>query len=175
LAAALETEKPVAVILVGGGARSGKSRYALEKARALQGTRAFVATAQPSDEEMIARIRNHREERGDEFSTIEEPIELPRVIAEAKFDVLVVDCLTLWLSNIMFANKIQEIDALESAAQLARGTVIFVTNEVGSGIVPTDNALSRDFRDRAGILNQRIAEISQEVYFMVFGQPLRVK
>ena len=165
----------MAVILVGGGARSGKSRYALEKARALQGTRAFVATAQPSDEEMIARIRNHREERGDEFSTIEEAIELPRVIAEAKFDVLVVDCLTLWLSNIMFANKIQEIDALESAAQLARGTVIFVTNEVGSGIVPTDNALSRDFRDRAGILNQRIAEISQEVYFMVFGQPLRIK
>jgi adenosylcobinamide kinase / adenosylcobinamide-phosphate guanylyltransferase len=165
----------VAIILIGGGARSGKSSYALQKARAIEGTRAYVATAQPSDEEMSIRIHNHRKERGEEFSTIEEPIELARVIAESKFDVLVIDCLTLWLSNIMFAHRTQEIDALEKTAQAAQGTVIFVTNEVGSGIVPTDSALSRDFRDRAGILNQRIAEISQEVYFMVFGQPLRIK
>ena len=163
------------VTLVLGGARSGKSRYALEKARAIQGTRAFLATAEPSDEEMTARIRQHREERGEEFSTIEEPIELRRIIIESKFDVLVVDCLTLWLSNITFADRTTEIDALEQAAQSARGTIIFVTNEVGSGIIPTDHALSRDFRDRAGILNQRIAAISQEVYFMVFGQPLRIK
>jgi adenosylcobinamide kinase / adenosylcobinamide-phosphate guanylyltransferase len=165
----------VAVILVGGGARSGKSSYALQKARAIEGTRAFVATAQPSDEEMATRIRQHREERGEQFTTIEEPIELARIIAESTFDVLVIDCLTLWLSNIMFVNRTQEIDALEKAVQAARGTVIFVTNEVGSGIVPTDSALSRDFRDRAGILNQRIAALSQEVYFMVFGQPLRIK
>ena len=175
LAPSLQTEKPVAVILIGGGARSGKSRYALEKARAIPGTRAFLATAEPSDGEMSARIRAHREERGEQFTTIEEPIELPRVIIESKFDVLVVDCLTLWLSNLMFANRTQEIEALEPAAQAAQGTIIFVTNEVGSGIVPTDSALSRDFRDRAGILNQRIAAISQEVYFMVFGQPLRIK
>lgn len=165
----------MAVILVGGGARSGKSRYALEKARAIEGTRAFLATAEPSDHEMSARIRAHREERGEQFATIEEPIELPRVIAESTFDVLVIDCLTLWLSNLMFADQTQEIDALEQAAQSARGTIIFVTNEVGSGIIPTDHALSREFRDRAGILNQRIAAISQEVYFMVFGQPLRIK
>ena len=163
----------MAVILIGGGARSGKSRYALEKARTIQGTRAFVATAEPSDDEMTARIRAHREERGEQFSTIEEPIELPRVIAESKFDVLVVDCLTLWLSNVMLAGK--ATDGLEQAAQSARGTIIFVTNEVGSGIIPTDHSLSRDFRDRAGILNQRIAAISQEVWFMIFGQPLRIK
>jgi adenosylcobinamide kinase/adenosylcobinamide-phosphate guanylyltransferase len=165
----------VAIILIGGGARSGKSRYALEKARAIEGTRAFVATAQASDEEMITRIRHHREERGEEFATIEEPIDLPRIIAESKFDVLVIDCLTLWLSNIMFADKTCEIDALINASQSSRGTVIFVTNEVGSGIVPTDNALSREFRDRAGILNQRIAAIAQEVYWMIFGIAQRIK
>jgi adenosylcobinamide kinase / adenosylcobinamide-phosphate guanylyltransferase len=165
----------VAVILIGGGARSGKSRYALEKAWAIEGSRAFVATAEASDEEMAARIRHHREERGEDFATIEEPIELGRVIAEASFDVLVIDCLTLWLSNLIFANRDCEMEKLERAARTATGTVIFVTNEVGSGIVPTDHALSRDFRDRAGILNQRIAAIAQEVYFMVFGLPMRLK
>jgi adenosylcobinamide kinase/adenosylcobinamide-phosphate guanylyltransferase len=166
----------VAVILIGGGARSGKSRYALEKARAIEGTRAFVATGHPSDEEMTARIARHRQERGEEFTTIEEPIELARAL-QANFDAMVVDCLTLWLSNIMFANKDcdAEIDALLSAAQSATGTIIFVTNEVGSGIIPTDHALSREFRDRAGILNQRVAAIAQEVYWMIFGQALKVK
>ena len=165
----------MAVILIGGGARSGKSRYALEKARAIPGSRAFVATAEPSDEEMTARIQHHREERGEEFRTIEEPVELARIIAEAKFDVIVIDCLTLWLSNIMFSNRICELDALEKATQAAEGTIIFVTNEVGSGIIPTDLALSREFRDRAGILNQRIAAIADEVYWMVFGLAQRIK
>jgi adenosylcobinamide kinase/adenosylcobinamide-phosphate guanylyltransferase len=163
----------VAIILVGGGARSGKSRYALERARALPGTRAFVATAHSSDEEMAARIQAHREERGEDFTTIEEPIELPRIIAESKFDVLVVDCLTIWLSNMMFAGK--DTTALEPAAHSAKATLIFVTNEVGSGIIPTDHSLSRDFRDRAGILNQRIAAVADEVYFMIFGIPQRIK
>jgi adenosylcobinamide kinase / adenosylcobinamide-phosphate guanylyltransferase len=167
----------MAVILIGGGARSGKSRYALEKALSIEGARVFLATAEAHDEEMALRIHRHREERGGNFITIEEPIELAQAIAVTKFDALVIDCLTLWLSNIMFANKNcdAEIDLLASAAQSAAGTVIFVTNEVGSGIVPTDNALSREFRDRAGILNQRIASIAQEVYLMVFGQALRVK
>jgi adenosylcobinamide kinase/adenosylcobinamide-phosphate guanylyltransferase len=165
----------VAIILIGGGARSGKSRYALEKARAIEGSRAFVATAQASDEEMTRRIRHHREERGEDFTTIEEPIDLPRIIAESKFEVLVIDCLTLWLSNLMFADKTHEIDALIKASESAKGTVIFVTNEVGSGIVPTDNALSREFRDRAGILNQRMAAIAQEVYWMIFGIAQRIK
>lgn len=165
------------MMLVGGGARSGKSRYALEKALAIEGRRAFVATAEALDDEMAARIRRHQAERGDRFTTVEEPLELARTIADAKFDAMVVDCLTLWLSNLMFAgrNCNREIDALAAAAQSARATVIFVTNEVGSGIVPADNALSREFRDRAGVLNQRIAAIAQEVYYMVFGQPLRIK
>lgn len=166
----------MAIILIGGGARSGKSRYALEKALAIEGTKAFLATGHPSDDEMTARITLHRAERGEEFTTIEEPIELARAL-QANFDAIVVDCLTLWLSNIMFANKDceAEIGALLSAAQSATGTVIFVTNEVGCGIIPTDHALSREFRDRTGILNQRVAAIADEVYWMIFGQALKVK
>ena len=165
----------MAVILIGGGARSGKSRYALQKALAIEGRRVFVATAEPLDDEMTSRIARHKADRGAEFETIEESLDLASVIAGA-FDAMVVDCLTLWLSNLMFAGKDcdLEMEALIAAAQAARGTVIFVTNEVGSGIVP-DNALAREFRDRAGTLNQRIAAIAQEVYFMAFGQPLRVK
>lgn len=164
------------MILIGGGSRSGKSRYALEKALHVEGTRAFIATAQAFDEEMAARIHRHREDRDKGFTTIEEPIELAQAVAEARFDVIVVDCLTLWLSNIMLANAgcDRKIEELIEASQSATKTVIYVTNEVGSGIVP-DNALARDFRDRAGSLNQRVASIAQEVYLMVFGQPLRVK
>ena len=166
----------MAVILVGGGARSGKSRYALERARQIPGSRAFLATAEEFDDEYGARIQRHRRDRGDEFVTIEEPIEIARVIGESKFDVLVVDCLTLWISNVMLAQRDYdaEVERLVTASQRAAGTVIFVTNEVGSGIVP-DNALAREFRDRAGFLNQRIAAIAQEVYLMAFGQPLRIK
>jgi adenosylcobinamide kinase / adenosylcobinamide-phosphate guanylyltransferase len=165
----------VAIILIGGGARSGKSRYALEKARALPGTRAFLATAQPFDAEMSARIHLHQSERGLEFVTIEEPLNLAAAIARP-YDVILVDCLTLWLSNLMFANKNidAETAALLSAAQASRSTLIFVTNEVGAGIVP-DNPLAREFRDRAGTINQRLASLAHEVYYMVFGQPLRVK
>lgn len=166
----------MAVILVGGGARSGKSRYALQKALAIEGRRAFVATAEPLDDEMALRIARHKADRGAEFETIEEPLLLAAVILEATFDAMVVDCLTLWLSNLMFAGKNcdLEMEALIAAAQTSHGTVIFVTNEVGSGIVP-DNALAREFRDRAGALNQRVAAIAAEVYYMAFGQPLRVK
>lgn len=166
----------MAVILVGGGARSGKSRYALERARQIPGSRAFLATAEEFDDEYGARIQRHRSERGDEFVTIEEPIEIASVIGESRFDVLVVDCLTLWISNVMLAQRDYdaEVEGLATAARGAVGTVIFVTNEVGSGIVP-ENALAREFRDRAGFLNQRIAAIAQEVYLMAFGQPLRIK
>jgi adenosylcobinamide kinase/adenosylcobinamide-phosphate guanylyltransferase len=165
----------VAIILIGGGARSGKSRYALEKARALPGTRAFLATAQPFDEEMTARIHLHQSERGPEFATIEEPLDLASAIARP-YAVILVDCLTLWLSNLMFADKNidAETHALLAAAQAFDKTIIFVTNEVGAGIVP-ENALARDFRDRAGTLSQRVASIAHEVYYMVFGQPIRVK
>lgn len=167
----------MAVILIGGGARSGKSRYALEKARAIEGSCTFIATAEPSDDEMAARIRHHQLERGAGFTTIEAPTDVARAIADAPGGVILVDCLTIWLSNLMHARKDcdAEIDVLVDASKAARGTIMFITNEVGSGIVPTDHALSREFRDRAGILNQRIAAIASEVYFVVFGQPLRVK
>ncbi len=97
----------------------------MEKARAIAGTRAFIATAQPCDEEMTTRIRHHQEERGEQFTTIEEPLELPRIIAEASFNVLLVDCLTLWLSNIMFVNKTCKIEELTNASQSARGRGCF--------------------------------------------------
>lgn len=162
------------VVLIGGGARSGKSRFALERARR-EGTRLlFIATAEARDKEMRTRIERHRADRGSEFETIEAPLELAAAIRAAKTDAIVVDCLTLWLANILD----QDVDAatreLEDAAQLSKACVIMVTNEVGCGIVP-DNALAREFRDRAGILNQRMAEAASEVYWMVFGQPLKVK
>lgn len=167
----------MAVILIGGGARSGKSRYALEKARAIEGLRTFIATAEPGDEEMIARIERHRNARAADFTTIEAPIYLAQAIASVANGVMIVDCLTIWLSNLMHANQNIDVamDALVEAAQSTPATIIFVTNEVGSGIIPTDHALSREFRDRAGILNQRVAAIAEELYFVVFGQPLRIK
>jgi len=168
----------VAIILIGGGARSGKSRHALELARRRGSRLIFLATAQTFDEEMAARVVKHRAERGAEFSTIEEPLEIAEVIrATREADAIVLDCLTLWLSNIMLTfgrNVDAEIEKLIQAAQASQTTVIAVTNEVGCGIVP-DNALSRDFRDHSGVLNQRVAAAAGEVYWMVFGQPLRVK
>jgi adenosylcobinamide kinase/adenosylcobinamide-phosphate guanylyltransferase len=165
------------VILVGGGARSGKSRHALELARRHGPRLVFLATAEPRDSEMEARIARHRAERAPEFSTIEEPFDIARAIRTTEADAIVVDCLTLWLSNIMFAfgHKLdEEIEQLVSAITEKSSTVILVTNEVGCGIVP-DNDISRDFRDRAGFLNQRIASAADEVYWMVFGCALRVK
>ena len=159
----------MAVVLVGGGARSGKSRWALERARKCGDRLVYIATAEALDEEMSARIARHRADRGDEFETIEEPLELARAIRLAQADAIVVDCLTLWLSNGM-----GDIEQTINAAKEHPAEVIFVTNEVGCGIVP-ENALAREFRDRAGIMNQRFAEAADEVYWMVFGQPLRVK
>jgi adenosylcobinamide kinase/adenosylcobinamide-phosphate guanylyltransferase len=118
---------------------------------------------------MSERIAKHRAERGDEFVTIEEPLDLARAIRSADADVMVVDCLTLWL-----ANGEGDAAATIAAAQQKNADVIFVTNEVGCGIVP-DNAMAREFRDRAGFTNQRFAEAADEVYLMVFGQALRVK
>jgi adenosylcobinamide kinase / adenosylcobinamide-phosphate guanylyltransferase len=162
----------MALVLVGGGARSGKSRWALERARKRGGRLAYIATAEALDEEMSERIARHRSERGDEFVTVEEPLELARAIRASEGDAIVVDCLTLWLSNSMGLED--QTGATIAAARESDAEVIFVTNEVGGGIVP-ENALARDFRDRAGVMNQRFAEAAGEVYWMVFGQALRVK
>jgi adenosylcobinamide kinase/adenosylcobinamide-phosphate guanylyltransferase len=160
----------MAIVLIGGGSRSGKSRFALERARREGSNLVFVATAEARDEEMRERIARHRAERGDQFRTVEAPLDLAGAIRSSEADAIVVDCLTLWLANTMQS----EFADLEDAARLSRAWVILVTNEVGCGIVP-DNALARQFRDLAGMLNQRMAEAAGEVYWMVFGQPLRVK
>ncbi|MDX2153769.1 MAG: bifunctional adenosylcobinamide kinase/adenosylcobinamide-phosphate guanylyltransferase [Bryobacteraceae bacterium] len=169
----------MALILVGGGARSGKSRYALALAQ-LHGRRlAFVATAQAGDDEMRARIENHRLERDRSFVTLEEPFEVASLLERRgkHFDAFVIDCLTLWVSNHMLAGKLDladEVDRLVNAAAGARAGVVFVTNEVGCGIVP-ENELARRYRDEVGRLNQRVAEVAERVYWMAFGCPMRVK
>jgi adenosylcobinamide kinase/adenosylcobinamide-phosphate guanylyltransferase len=164
----------VSIVLVGGGARSGKSRHALTLARASGSRLAFIATATAGDDEMRARIAMHQEERGPEFTTFEEPIEAGKLLVSEgeRFDAIILDCLTLWLSNVMF--QAGEMPDLIGAAARCPSRVILVTNEVGCGIVP-ENALAREFRDRAGKLNQQAAEAAVEVYWMVFGVPLRVK
>lgn len=164
----------MALILIGGGSRSGKSRFALERARREGSNLVFIATAEAHDDEMSHRIAHHRAQRGDEFRTIEAPVELATAIRSADADAIVVDCLTLWLANILDRDLDSAFAGLEAAAQSHRACVILVTNEVGSGIVP-DNALARQFRDQAGILNQKMANAAAEVYWMIFGQALRVK
>ncbi len=166
----------MAILLVGGGSRSGKSRYALEMARRYGPRRGFVATAQAFDDEMRARIDRHREERGGEFTTIEEPFDLVEAVrgAVGRFDVLVVDCLTLWLSNVMLAERAVEGEAMLDAIAASPLPCVLVTNEVGCGIVP-ENALARRFRDEAGTLNRQAAERAVEAYWMIFGVPLRLK
>jgi len=168
----------MSLLFVLGGARSGKSRYALKRAEALPGELLFVATAQALDNEMDSRIARHREERGPRWRTIEEPVDLAAVVrAEVRGDrVLLIDCLTLWASNLMFADR--DIDtatgALVAALGEAQGPVILVANEVGLGIVP-DNALARRFRDVAGIVNQAVAACVDEAVFMAAGLPMRLK
>ncbi len=165
----------MAVILIGGGARSGKSRFALDRARREGQHLVFIATAEAHDDEMRARIEQHRLDRGPGFTTLEAPVHLAAAIRSANAaNAIVVDCLTLWLANILDRDVEAATGDLETAAISSRAWVILVTNEVGSGIVP-DNPLAREFRDRAGILNQRMADCASEVYWMVFGQPLRIK
>jgi len=167
------------VTLIGGGVRSGKSRFGLDLARQRFVRRAFIATAQPHDAEMKERIRRHQAERGPGWTTIEEPLDLPGVIEReaGRFDGCVVDCLTLWLSNILHSPSHDEsyeigrlTDALESDAT---PPIILITNEVGCGIVP-ENALARRFRDLAGTLNQCVATVANEVYWMAFGVPMKL-
>lgn len=165
-------------LLVLGGARSGKSRYAQTRAEATGLTRLFVATAQAFDNEMRDRIARHREDRGPEWETAEAPIAIASVIRNraAPDTVILVDCLTLWTSNLLLNDMdiTAMTDELAQTLAEARGPVILVANEVGLGIVP-DNALARRFRDAAGTLNQRVAAIAREVQFLAAGLPLTLK
>jgi adenosylcobinamide kinase/adenosylcobinamide-phosphate guanylyltransferase len=167
----------MAIILVTGGARSGKSTRAEARARAFPGRPVYVATAEALDAEMRERIAKHRARRGNEWLECETPLELVTALAETDGQgARLVDCLTLWLSNLMHAERDWEREAILLAEMLARqnSPVVLVTNEVGLGIVP-DNALARRFRDAAGILNQMVARVADEVEFVVAGLPMRVK
>ncbi len=167
------------MILVGGGARSGKSSAALRMLRSFGPRQGFIATAQAFDDEMRDRIFRHKVERGAGTITFEEPLAVAELITAVHrdYDAIVVDCLTLWLTNLLLSSASQlnsYYDDLISASLQSSAVVILVTNEVGTGIVP-ENALARTFRDEQGRLNQMAAQHAAEVYFMTFGLSARLK
>lgn len=164
------------VTLVLGGARAGKSRFAEEIIDGTARPALYLATAEPRDEEMRARIATHRARRGANWTTVEEPLELVNILLAETTRPVLIDCLTLWLSNLMGAKRDIgfEIERLLATLPKAQTPVVTVTNEVGLGIVP-DNALAREFRDHAGRLNQGVATLAQRVVFMAAGLPLVLK
>jgi adenosylcobinamide kinase / adenosylcobinamide-phosphate guanylyltransferase len=164
------------VTLVTGGARSGKSRYAEGLAVACPPPWTYVATAEAGDDEMAARIAAHRARRADGWTTVEAPRDLAAALAARDSGPTVVDCLTLWLSNLMMADAdtAAEFDRLIRVLGQAGPPLILVSNEVGFGIVP-ENALARRFRDLQGQLNQRIAACADRVVLVVAGLPVVVK
>ncbi len=171
----------MAMVLVLGGARSGKTRWAQEAAmaQAAKAGRAplMIATATALDEEMAERIARHQADRGADWRTVEAPLELAAAVRSLEAqDVAVVDCLTLWLSNLMLADKPVEPAAGEllAACSASAASLFLVSNEVGLGIVP-DNPLARRFRDAAGRLHQQIAAQAQQVVFLAAGLPLTLK
>lgn len=160
-----------------GGARSGKSRHALALAESLAAKRVYIATAEALDDEMAERIARHIAERDSTWATFEAPVELSAAIEEnAGAAVIVVDCLTLWLSNLILseADLDIEIDTLLRSIQQCPSNLIIVANEVGQGLVPS-NELGRRFRDEQGRLNQAVASVSEQVDMIVAGLPLRLK
>jgi adenosylcobinamide kinase/adenosylcobinamide-phosphate guanylyltransferase len=173
--------KPLVFIL--GGARSGKSRFALERGEILGEKRVFIATARPSDKEMARRIERHRRERPEGWKTLEEPLHLAEALqsVEGEAEVAVIDCLTLWFSNLLTAvgedeeKILREIDRLVKVVRSVDLSVIAVSNEVGLGMVPTDHSLSRLFRDLSGLLHQRWAAEAEEVYWMMAGIAVPMK
>lgn len=168
------------IILVTGGARSGKSKYAEQRSGELGSRRLYVATAEAKDEEMAQRIAEHKKRRGDNWVTIEEPMTLSSaLLAErGRTDCALVDCLTIWLSNLLLhrdANFAEDrVEELVETLPHLDFHLVLVTNEVGLGIVP-DNPLARQFRDLAGWANQQIATVANEVILMVAGVPMVVK
>ena len=167
----------MAVILITGGARSGKSRRAEARARAFPGRPIYIATAEALDAEMTERIANHRARRGSDWIEREVPLDLTQALIETDGGgARLVDCLTLWLSNLLHAERdwSREVAQLAEALPRRKSPVVLVTNEVGLGIVP-DNALARAFRDAAGNMNQTIASVADEVEFVVAGLPMKLK
>jgi adenosylcobinamide kinase / adenosylcobinamide-phosphate guanylyltransferase len=165
------------IILITGGARSGKSRHAEVRARAFPGRPVYVATAEALDAEMTERIAKHRARRGSEWIEREVPLELSQTLIETDGGgARLVDCLTLWLSNLLHAERdwSRTISELAETLKKQQSPIVLVTNEVGLGIVP-DNALARAYRDAAGIMSQTIAGVADEVEFVVAGLPMKLK
>ena len=166
------------VVLVLGGARSGKSHFAEQMVCASGRERHYLATGRAYDDEMVQRIARHRTDRGEGWVTHEVPLDLPQQLAaiDTPGCAVLVDCLTLWVTNLMMAES--DVDAAGAAliAQLSAcsAKVVLVSNEVGLGIVP-DNRMAREFRDHAGRLHQRIAAMADEAYFIAAGLPLKLK
>ena len=161
----------MSIYLVAGGARSGKSRKGEELAKSLAASSRpiFIATAEAVDEEMASRIKKHQDDRGTAFDLIEEPKNLTKALREVDTDATVlVDCLTLWLSNNMMGEGTDTNQSVIDAARARKGATIFISNEVGEGIVPM-HPVSREFRDLSGIMNQQFAQAADKVYFMKFG------
>ena len=168
----------ISTLLVLGGARSGKSRYAQEIVENARLEPWLIATAQAFDSEMTDRIARHRADRGPSWHLLEEPIQLAQALAQAAQPgrIVLVDCLTLWLSNLMLADIDMEAAGLALAKVLPRlqSPVVFVSNEVGTGIVP-ENALARRFRDAQGQLNQTLAQACAAVVMVQAGLPVQLK
>lgn len=174
------------IIFITGGARSGKSSFAEKLASGFGDHLCYLATAQTLDSEMIDRVKRHRERRGVQWQTIEEPIDLAKALAgcDGRYQAILVDCVTLWLSNLLFRNELsgeeiescilEEVRCLESTLQKMTTPVIIVSNEVGMGIVP-EHRLARLFRDIAGKTNQILAASADEVHVVISGIPLRLK
>jgi adenosylcobinamide kinase/adenosylcobinamide-phosphate guanylyltransferase len=167
------------IVLIGGGVRSGKSAFAVQLADRLGARRVFVATAIAYDDEMRERIARHRRERGDRFQTHEEPYELPeRVRSLADADVVVVDCLTLWIANLLLRKEaadriLERVDELVRVLEARRFHAVLVTNEVGMSVHP-ETALGRRFQDVTGWAHQRVSRAADDIYLAVLGTILHV-
>ena len=165
-------------ILITGGIKSGKSRYALELADKYEGEKTFLATARAFDNEMAEKIKRHKAERSDDYKTIEEPVKVGKKISKVNTPLLLIDCITIWLSNLYFETDEEQRDFQISEffenLHNYKGDLIVVTNEVGGGIIP-ENKMSRNYQSVLGKLNQRIAAVSDEVYVLISGVPMKIK
>lgn len=177
-----KTEFTRGCMLILGGARSGKSSLALDLCNHMKGRHIFIATAQAYDDEMEDRIKRHKLERGENWKTIEESLEILSAIkdADSKDSIILLDCLTLWLSNLYMKYEeetgrvYERIDELADGLTDIKGCVVLVSNEVGMGIVP-ENKLAREYRDAAGYMNRKIAEKAGKVVVTFAGLPMVLK
>ncbi len=169
------------IIFITGGARSGKSRLAEKLAEGFGAPLCYIATGEAGDAEMTSRIAAHKERRGGKWETVEEPLGLSEAVraSDGRFQAVLVDCVTLWLTNLLLTHDnaekaLDEVRALASLLPGLKTPLILVSNEVGMGIVP-ENALARTFRDLAGRANEILAAAADEVYVTISGIPLKLK